>query len=115
MEITRKIDNDFCTGEVTYKIPDYEKRIELVKQTRLKLSKEGEVENIEDSKVEDVLDYSLRLKKVADEYVKSLSLKFKKEEIEVKTINELLAFEEGAQLVSEFAHTILNGVKLGNA
>ncbi len=115
MEITRKIDNELCSGEVTYQIPDYEERIKLLKETRLRVNGKGEVEVPDDDRVEEVLQYSVRLKNVADKYVKSLSIKFKSEPIEAKTINELLVFEEGAQLVTEFAHTILNGVKLGNA
>lgn len=114
MKIDRKIDTELFEGKVTYSIPEYQERIVLLKEMYLK--NDGEtVEKAEEGKTgETVYDYSLKLVEVAKKYVLDVDLKCKIEDAEIKSIEHLLCYEEGAALVGDFARTVLNGIKLGN-
>lgn len=114
MKIERKINTEMFEGKVTYSIPEYQERLQLLKDMYLK--NDGEtIEKAESDKQADVYDYSLKLVDIAKKYVLDVELKCKAEDIEIKSVEHLLCFEEGAALAGEFARTVLNGIKLGNA
>lgn len=120
MKITRNVNTEVFAGTVVYDIPTYEVRIKLNKDLALRTDEEGYLATESNpkpkSRIDDLYDYSEKVAGVASKYVTELNLKCKieGEDVQITTIEELLCFEDGIQLVGEFGNTILGGVKLGN-
>lgn len=125
MDITRKIDTETFKGTVTFSMPTYEERVKLLKERYTIAFPDGSIETDEKTnelsdkvtsdKLEKMYAQSLKNVSIARTYVKEFSVVCKHDEdVKITSINDLLNFEEGGELVGEFAETVLGGVKLGN-
>lgn len=96
-------------GKITLKVPSYKERLEMIKQLNFKVGGSGEMEP-QTSKMDSAIDMVDLLEK----HIACVDLKAS-DGSEVKSVDELGYWVEGAKLINDLANILLGGIKLGKA
>lgn len=107
--IQHKVDTEFFEGTVEIDVPSYVERLRIMKELNFKIV-DGKVETNEDT----LEKMAKQVEKLATA-VKSVNLKLKKSGEEIKTIDELGFYSEGAAVIMGLSGYITSGFTLGNA
>lgn len=109
--VTKKINNDEMVGVITFAALTYPQRIAISQESISEVVDEGSLV----AKANNDLSRAQKYYELAMKQVRTLELKIiDGEDITITSIDELMVYEQGVELVMKLASDLIGGIKLGN-